>query len=44
MALGCTDSEPALESEELVEVLVAAAVYHLVNIDTATVAEPYGQV
>lgn len=44
MALGCTDSEPALESAELVEVFVAAAEYHLVDIDAAAVAEPNGQV
>jgi len=42
MRVGSTDGEFALESTELVEVLVAIAEYHCVYIDAAAVAEPDG--
>lgn len=44
MTLGCTDSEPALESAERVEVLIAATEYHLVYINGAAIAELDGQI
>jgi uncharacterized protein YfeS len=42
MTLGCTDSKSAFKSAEGVEVLIAAAEYHLVYTDDAIVAEPDG--
>jgi hypothetical protein len=44
MTLGYFDSESALKSAKLVEILIAAAEYGLVYINATTVAEPDGQV
>lgn len=44
MTLGCTDSESALKSAKGVEVLIAAAEYHLVYMNDAVVTESDGQV